>query len=136
MEIVQQTADLLPEEGIVSIDFSPVHLLQVPVDIRQYVHPAASRSVDNTEFLFNVRESYRKVIPQFLDIPNDIDAKAVGVFVKQDDYPVKTDKGSPNLPPSACTQFSPWHEESSAHVFDPTNGVDLPRYTYFSVSRI
>jgi hypothetical protein len=127
MKIIHQTADPLPEEGIVSIDFSPVHLLQVPVDIPQYVHPAASRSVDDTDFLFNVRESYRRVIHQCLDIHNNIDATVAGVFVKQDDYPVKMDKGSPNLPPSACTQFFPWHEDSNAHVFNPANEVDLLR---------
>jgi hypothetical protein len=94
MKIIQQTADLLPKESIVSVDFSPIYLLQVPVDISQYVHPAASRPVDDADFLFDVGKGYSGIIPQFLNVPRDIGAAVVGVFVKQDDNPVKADKGS------------------------------------------
>jgi hypothetical protein len=85
---------LLPEESIASVNFSPVHLLQVPVDIPQYIHPAAFRPVDDAYFLFDVWESSGWVILQFPDVPHDIGATVVGVFVKQDDHPVKSDKGS------------------------------------------
>jgi hypothetical protein len=35
-----------------------------------------------------------RVIPQFLDVPHNISATVVGVFVKQDGHPVKADKSS------------------------------------------
>jgi hypothetical protein len=94
MKTIQQTADFLPKEGVVSVDFSPVYLFQVPVNIPQYVHPAASRLVDDADFLFDVGKGYSGIIPQFLNVPHDIGAAVVGVFVKKDDRSLKTDKGS------------------------------------------
>jgi hypothetical protein len=94
MIIIQQAVDLLPEESIINVDFSPFHLFQVPVYIPQYVHPAAFRPVDDADFLLYVWEDYGRIIPQFLNVYHDIGAAVVGVFVKQDDHPIKADEGS------------------------------------------
>jgi hypothetical protein len=33
MVVVKQASDFLPEEGIISVDFSPVYFLKVPVNV-------------------------------------------------------------------------------------------------------
>jgi hypothetical protein len=33
MIIIQQTANLLPEEGIIGVDFSPMYFLKVPINV-------------------------------------------------------------------------------------------------------
>jgi hypothetical protein len=77
--IIQKTANLLPEEGIIGIDLAPMYFLQVPVHVSQYVNFAAPRPIDDTHFLFNVREGYGRVVPQFLNVPYDIGAAVAGV---------------------------------------------------------
>jgi hypothetical protein len=93
MKIIQEAAYLLPEVRIVGIDPAPVELFQVPPYAAQYVYPAARRPVDDADLLFYVGQGYGRIIPQFLTVPHNIGAAVVGVFVKQNDHSVKTDKG-------------------------------------------